>query len=208
MSSGLYEIHISVAPHDICGLRLFCLDNKIKPILAAASSGVNKNQLMISRWKHGSREDVIARAEELAASMRAAGIEVHRVKVEAMAHNPGVPREPDVINYPREDRSKYFEFHIKYAVGSSAEYRALERHARQFAADSGQKCAVSFSAFKETISALCTLRTHASIGADAAERHKDDLIALLKRNGIHTTAEIAKEFSVYDTAPEYDDGWL
>jgi hypothetical protein len=196
--SGVFEIHISVDPVQITKLRLFTMKNKMKPILAVAKHGDNPNQLMISKWTTGTVFEAVSRAKEIADQLKDDGLDVVRVKVEAMAHNKGVPQEAnrDV------DPSHYFEFHIKIPIEEHRSWQELEDLA------AANRCAVSFNAFKDTVAALVTMRVSASRGYREAEMMKDALLMALKVGGFAAGGEVQKEFSVFDSRPEYDDGWL
>jgi hypothetical protein len=196
--SGVFEIHISVDPVQITKLRLFTMKNKMKPILAVAQHGENPNQLMISKWTAGTVLEAVSRAKEIADQLKDDGLDVVRVKVEAMAHNKGVPQEAN----SDVDPSHYFEFHIKIPIDEHRSWQELEG----LAAKSG--CAVSFNAFKDTVAALVTMRVSASRGYLEAQRMKDALLAALEEGGFAAGGEVQKEFSVFDSRPEYDAGWL
>ena len=196
--SGTFEIHISVDPVHINSLRLFTMKHKMKPILAVAQHGENPNQLMISKWTTGSVSDAAARAKEIASQLSADGMRVVRIKVEAMASNKGVPQEPSSDVEP----SHYFEFHIKIPVADELEWEGLERLA------AAHGCGVSCNAFKDTVAALFTMRVAASHGYRAAERMKNDLLVAIAAAGFATNGEVQREFSVLDTNPAYDAGWL
>jgi len=176
------------------------MDHKIKPIMACADSGINRNQLMISKWKNGTEKEAIERALYIANDMKSYGLIVQRIKVEAMAHNQGVPQHPNNDVSP----SKYFEFHIKYHINSKADYDEIKSVCHQFDRSIG----LSFSAFKETIKVLVTIRVSGHLGYINAEKVKDDLINKLKEHHIHSNDDIQKEFSVYDDNIKYDAGWL
>jgi hypothetical protein len=196
--SGVFEIHISVDPVQITKLRLFTMKNKMKPILAVAQHGQHPNQLMISKWTTGTVLEAVSRAKEIADQLKDDGLDVVRVKVEAMAHNKGVPQEPN----GDADPSHYFEFHIKIPIEEHRSWQELEDLA------AASRCAVSFNAFKDTVAALVTMRVSASRGYREAETMKDSLLAALKGGGFVAGGEVQKEFSVFDSLPEYDAGWL
>jgi hypothetical protein len=196
--SGVFEIHISVDPEQIARLRLFTMKHKMKPILAVAQHGENPNQLMISKWTTGSVSVATERAKDIAAQLTDAGLRVVRVKVEAMASNAGVPQAPNNDTSP----SHYFEFHIKIPVADDRDWDELEKLA------SSHGCGVSFNAFKDAVAALFTLRVAASRGYCVAEKMKDDLLAEIARAGFVAGGEVQREFSVLDTSPHYDAGWL
>ena len=197
---GLFEIHITVNPEQIYELRIYCLEKNIKPILACSETGKNKNHLMISKWKNGNEEEAIQRAKEMAEEMKNEyKLKIERVKVEAIIHNKGIPQN---IN---ENENNYFEFHLKYSINYRNEIKKIiEKFNKNYCG----MCGLSFSAFKETINLLITLRVNGKLGAINAEKLKDELINKLKSENIHTNNEIQKEYAIYDTNIDYDEGWL
>jgi hypothetical protein len=162
-----------------------------------AKHGENPNQLMISKWTTGTVFEAVSRAKEISDQLKDDGLDVVRVKVEAMAHNKGVPQEAN----SDADPAHYFEFHIKIPIDEHRSWQELE----DLAAAKG--CAVSFNAFKDTVAALVTMRVSASRGYSKAETMKDGLLVALKAGGF-SAGEVQKEFSVFDSRPEYDAGWL
>jgi len=115
-TNGIHEIHVSVEPAQIALLRWYCKDRKMKPILATALYGDSPNQLMISKFKKGTGEEVVAKAHEIAEDMVSYGLKPIRVKVEAMARISGAPKGDELPLNPLD----YWEFHLKIDVDDSA----------------------------------------------------------------------------------------
>ena len=107
---GAFEIHVSVNPEQICLMKLYCAERNMKLILASATYGDNPNQLMMSKWKHGTSSVAILKAHSIATDMKDYGLEIVRVKIESMAHNKGVPLEKNTGC----QNENYFEFHTKF----------------------------------------------------------------------------------------------
>jgi hypothetical protein len=195
---GLFEIHISVEPSQIINLKLFCLENSIKPILAVTHVGDNPNQLMISKFVKGNGCDAIIEANDIKKRMIKSGIIVKRVKVEAMISNKGVPQLP----FTNKENSNYFEYHIKIPIKTIEEYNKVHSFCQL------NEYSISFSAFKETISILLTLRISPSKGINYVKSKLDECIIKLKDNNINFEESIQKEFSIYDDNIDYDYNWL
>ena len=195
---GLHEIHITIYPSDIFALRMYCLDYKIKPILAISAYGDNPIQPMLSKFKNGSSSQVIKRAKEMVETMREDyGILPVRVKVEAMIHNKGVPEGENSCN-----NDNYFEFHLKIIVNHSNEWNRLANICSEKGAH------LSFNAFKKETEPLVTLRLPGQIGSIRALQIKDELMVHLKKHGFHSNSSIQSEYSVYDSNIQLDSGWL
>ena len=196
---GLFEIHITVDPTKIAELRLFCLKEKLKPIFACSTTGKNKNQLMISKWTSGDYNKAFQKMCEISKKLNDSNITVVRAKIEAMQSNNNIPQDENNIF---TEEQHYFEFHMKYIIKDCDEYTALENCAEQYGG------AVSFNAFKENINALVTIRIAGTRGLKKAIEIKDEFIEKLKSHNFHSNCEIQREFSVFDSNVEYDEGWL
>ena len=197
---GLFEIHITVSCEDIFKLRMYCLDQKIKSIMAVSGYGEHPIQPMISKYKNGTAEEVIDKAKNMAMLMKNDYyMTVTRVKVESMMHNRGVPIERNEIWTAKE---YYFEFHLKITVSSRSEWTELADSARSKGAR------LSFNTFKHETFLLVTLRLPGVFGSIEAEKKKDELMKYLKTRVFHSNDGIQQEFSVYDTNVHLDDGWL
>ncbi len=170
--------------------------------MACAPTGINPNQLMISKWKHGTEDEAIARAKTIVSEMTGFGLEIVRVKVESMLSNDGVPEVLTADNNPQ----KYFEFHIKYLCADFTDMDNLDIARRNYKmkGESG----ISFNTFKEYIKIILTLRLPGNIGRKRAIEEKDLFMDHFKHEGFHFHDEIQSEYCVYDTNPDYDAGWL
>lgn len=197
---GLFEIHITVNIINIFQLRMYCLDNHIKPIMAVSAYGSNPYQVMISKFKNGYCNDVIKKATDMVSIMeRKYKIEIIRVKVESMMHNIGVPKYK---NNKWSSDSYYFEYHLKIHVENSEEWYKLADVVKVKGAH------LSFNAFKKETIPLITLRLPGNIGSIEANNKKNELMTHLKENGFSSNDGIQQEFSVYDSCYTLDNEWL
>lgn len=194
---GLHEIHISVNPSQIALLRWYCKDKKIKPILAAALHGDHPNQLMISKYKHGLSKEVIQRAKLIAADMNKYGLDVIRIKVEAMIHCKGAPSGDEK---PINDED-YWEFHLKIQLDTSIQHEQLANICSKHGSY------ISFNVLKREFDPLITLRLY-KCSYNEAMKKKEDLINSIEKGGFVNNNEIHQELSVYDDNVELDKGWL
>ena len=188
----------------IAEMRLFCLENNYKCIMASSLFGNNKNQLMLSKWKNGTGHDAIEKANNIKNQLVQNHIVVDRVKVESIMSNAGVPLEPN----DDHDKSHYFEYHIKTMCKDKNMWNLFESICTKFKKDNNIKCGISFNAFHDYIKILVTIRVGAYHGKNNAEKIKDNFIDYFKLNDVHFNDEIQKEFSIYDTNESYDDDWL
>lgn len=197
--SGLFDIHITVKVSDVFKLRMYCLDNRIKPLMIVSSHGDNSIQMMLSKYKNGTEEEVIERANTMAKELQNKyGCEIMRIKVEAMIGNEGVPEHENDVKNP----SKYFEFHIGIPVNSSEEYTRLQNVCHSAGA------VLSFNAFKAEFMPIITIRIPGHKGRKNAIEKKNKIMDEIKSHSFHTNDRMHSEFSVYDTNVEFDKGWL
>lgn len=194
---GLFEIHISVDPSQIWQLEQYCNKNKIKKIMAVAPNGKHKNQLMISKWKNGKETDVIKRANLMTDNMSEEfNLTILRIKVEAMSNSKNVPLNENDIN------DRYFEYHIKYILDNN-DLKKMCKHIEN------TNVAISRNIYTKTENSyLLTFRISGNKGFNNAEKIKDELIEKLKEKGFHSNDQIQKEYTVYDTNINLDDGWI
>src|ERR1041385_1614147 len=99
---GLFEIHVTIdhtTPTGLFDLVTFTKGRTdLKRIFAVGGKGKWPNQYMISKWTNGTQEKALDHALKLTEEMRAAGMKVLRTKVEAMAHNDGVPVKDESVS--------------------------------------------------------------------------------------------------------------
>jgi hypothetical protein len=204
--TGLFEIHITVEESSMYKFRIFCMQNKLKPIYAIAEN--MKPQLMFSKYKNGTIQETIDKANSLKDSLIANGIKVLRVKVESMGLNKGVPEKENNLC----TSNNYFEYHIKFPVIDSDEYYDLLDIVKSYI----MKLPVnplntysptvfcSFNSLKKEVVPLVTLRVDGSWGSEIANLCKDDLMSFIKSYNFHTNEGIQFEFAVYDTYKQLD----
>lgn len=196
--NGLHEIHISVKPEEIALLRWYCKDKKIKPILACSLYGDNLNQLMISKFKHGTSKEVLDKGKFLVNDMKSYGLNPIRLKIEAMMNSPGAPVGDESL----WDITHYWEFHIKVPVNNSHELDKLRYIILRYNAH------ISVNVFKTELEPLVTLRIYHPITYNEAMKGKAKLIKDIKKGGFNLNYEIHQELCIYDDNQDLDKGWL
>lgn len=196
--NGLHEIHISVKPEEIALLRWYCKDKKIKPILASSLYGDNPNQLMISKFKHGTSKEVLDKGELIVKDMKSYGLNPIRLKIEAMMNSPGAPVGDESL----WETSHYWEFHIKVPVNNSHELDKLK-----YICDN-HNSHISANVFKTELEPLVTLRLYYPTTYNQAMERKAKLIKDIKRGNFELNYGIHQELCIYDDNQELDKGWL
>ncbi|AMQ10892.1 putative ankyrin repeat-containing protein [Brazilian marseillevirus] len=209
---GLFEIHVTVKNTNVPKLKIFCERNNLKAILACSGKGNDdcNSQVMISKWKSGVSCDVVSVANELSKEMAKVGLEVLRVKVEAMQSNEGVPNTKEESD--KCIRGCYFEFHLKYPLKPTDNgMEGLEEAAKEVAENIQSQCdfgiGVSMNIFSAKNHPLLTLRVMDSWKEEAV-RIKDELLDGLKEFGYKSNNGIQQEWAFYDTNQNLDDGWI
>jgi hypothetical protein len=207
---GIFEIHVTVDP---CGNYLplidFCNKYECKPVYAVASKGIFNNQYMISKWTSTCNgTEAITKAEFLADKMRQEyGIDVKRVKVEAMANAQGVPANAEdyanVCNFLLKENGTrpYFEYHFKVVAKKDLSYNDLERDCNNLGA------AVSINMMGKLKNPLVTMRMYDMGRKESLEKmaeFKEKIVAL----GHEVQEGTQHEFAIYDDNVNVDDGWM
>lgn len=209
---GLFEIHITVKNTNVPRLKVFCEKNAVKPIFACSGRGNDdtNSQVMISKWKNGLSDDVVSVANDLAKKMTEFGLEVLRIKVEAMQSNEGVPNTKE--ESLKCSRGCYFEFHLKYPLkDADCGMEGLEMASKKVASTISSVCefgvGVSMNIFSSKTDPLLTLRVVDGWKSEAL-RIKDELLDGLKKFGYKSNNGVQQEWAFYDTNISLDDGWL
>jgi hypothetical protein len=131
--------------------------------------------------------------------------EVIRLKLEAMAWNPGVP----VTNEQSKSlpESHYFEYHLKLDAPVSTENdQLLKQLARQLTQELGVRVPFSCNNMGEKNQRFLNARTY-GMGASASAAVVAQITEALTHKGF-TVQKVIQEFIVFDTNKELDRGWL
>ncbi|TVT62162.1 nucleotidyl transferase AbiEii/AbiGii toxin family protein [Amycolatopsis rhizosphaerae] len=215
---GDFDIHLTVYGHQSAVLAVFGTEHRLKVTHIVLDRGTHASQPMLTLAGSGTLDDQLALAASWSERLRAAGLGVQRVKVEAAPWNEGVPRtdaeaadEPPVYTgrsyWGGRDRpERYFEHHVKLLLPDDAVDRLValtdlvvphgarpSRVARRRRPDGREE-------------RFATQRCH-GVGRETAMARLDALVADLRAAG-HEIVEIEQEYVVHDTALHYDHGWL
>lgn len=215
--TGSFELHVFVAPLDppldaVERFRAACASapSPMKPLLLQLDyvhrgfMGV----LQSSRYVQGDVTSATAAAATDAAWLRAAGFEVIREKVEAVATDPGVPQTADDALGAPADR--YFEFHLlvdgRNGPLSDADRTRLADVAVQTALRLGTLVPASDNALKPGPRFL-NLRA-SGVGLDGAMENVRALRQAIEADGTLVVNKVIAEYVCADTNRAVDDGWL
>lgn len=212
--TGAFEIHVFVLPLDpspaqaeafraACGGHMKALLLNLDYV-GRGFVGV----LQTSRYVQGDVALARAAAAEDAAILRAAGFEVIREKVEALASCDGVPA--DAAAAVRSPRDRYFEFHVLVdrpgrSIGD-ADMASLRGVAGQFARELGTPVPLSYNALKPAQRFL-NLRARGVGLAEAMAPVRALERTIAGMDGLAVKKVIA-EYICFDSNRAVDNGWL
>ena len=98
---GDFEFHITVSGEDAAGLAEWAGERGVKFTHIVLARGETVSQPMLTVCAEGTDEAVLGEAEAMAGELRAAGLVVTRVKVEASPFAAGVPVTAEVATDER-----------------------------------------------------------------------------------------------------------
>lgn len=214
--TGVFEIHVFVEPLDppeaeVEAFRTACAGAPapMKALLLELDY-VGKGfvgVLQSSRYIQGDTAAARDAARTDAEVLRAAGFTVIREKVEALATDPGVPR--DASEATRSPADRYFEFHLlidgKHGALSEADMRGLRALSAEFAARLERPVPLSYNALKPSQRFL-NLRA-AGCGLAEAMQPVDELARAIEDRELVVKKTIA-EYICFDSNRAVDHGWL
>jgi hypothetical protein len=212
--TGSFELHVFASPldpgpadaqrfKDACGERMKALLLNLDYV-GKGFVGV----LQSSRYVQGDVATARAAAAEDAEILRAAGFEVIREKVEALASCAGVPR--DAEDARRSPKDRYFEFHVLVDRPGrpldDADVASLRGVADEFARELGTPVPLSYNALKPAQRFL-NMRARGVGLAEAMRPVRALEAAIAGMDGLIIKKVIA-EYICYDSNRAVDNGWL
>jgi hypothetical protein len=214
--TGVFEIHVFVEPLDpppdrVEAFRAACTGAQppMKALLLELDY-VGKGYvgvLQSSRYVEGDTRTAREAARVDAEVLRAAGFTVIREKVEALATNPGVPR--DIRDAGDSPADRYFEFHLlidgKDQPLSEDDMQALRGLSTEFATRFARPVPLSYNALKPSQRFL-NLRAR-GCGIAEAMQPVDALAAAIAERDLVVKKAIA-EYICFDSNRDVDNGWL
>lgn len=202
---GTFEAHITIDAGDAATrerFRMLCDRLNAKCVLIELPEGVTRSQPMTATYHRG---EVAAVTEEVAAlgrAVRAAGFDLTRVKLEAVATNDGLPEtDEEAAAFPAEN---HFEFHVKTVLPAEAPLDALRTLcARHDARLSSNALKADTDGRRER---FVTMRVYHA-GRRSAFARFDALVNELLAAG-YTLGNRLREYTLYDSAVLLDAGWI
>lgn len=137
-------------------------------------------------------------------------LEVARIKLEALAAQPGIPRSSAAARamQQRTGFDHYFEFHVRLAGEATperdAELRAL---AADLTGELGVKVPFSCNDMGAKTQRFLNARTY-GLGLDESQRQVIDRITAAVTARGYTIQKVIGEYGVFDTNKDLDRGWL
>jgi hypothetical protein len=200
---GTFEAHLTVrpdGPERREAFRRLCAGLGVKCVLIELARGVSRSQPMTASYHRGPLAEVLEEVEALHARLWEGGFPVVRVKLEAVATNPGVPLTDDEAATLPEG---YFEFHAKLRLSADADLdplRALcDRHGAHLSRNERKRDDAGAERF-------VTLRVYRA-GRERASAAYEALLRDLAAAGLQVVGQ-QREFTVYDGKADLDAGWL
>lgn len=164
--------------------------------------------LQSSRYVRGTLEDARRAADEDASRLAAAGFEVVRKKIEAVATNDGVPRTAE--DAKRSPGDRYFEFHLliqpKDGPISNEQVASLRSIAQKTSLRLERPVPLSYNALKPGQRFL-NLRAR-GVGLDDAMVHVRALQDHVASTGVLDVVKVISEYICFDDNRALDNGWL
>lgn len=201
MFTGDFEIHLTGSEWEADRLAAFAAARGVKFSHIQLDRGATPLQPMVTVSGSGTFAELRALADQWRTDLRAAGLAVLRVKIEAAPWNDGVPHTDADATADR-----YFEHHVKVLL-PSGDPQVLSALTEVV---TGHDARVSRNARRERDGGLeerfVTQRCH-GVGQRTARARLDGLLAAL-RDGDHEVLEVEEEYVVSDDALDLDRGWF
>jgi hypothetical protein len=207
-----HELHITVAEEDVKRFEVFCAENDWGCVIAdggAWSRQPAMTQVLTTHWDVGNSDGALSTLQADAESLRRAGFDVRRLKVEvdiAHAPHPETPLE-----------AGYFEFHVPFHAHTTERLSALRgivegfRGAQHIGLGDRARWRTGLSTNRSKGNAapmLVTLRVHEA-SVPEAQLLKTALLRVSQDAGFQPAkAKFHEEFCWYDNNPQLDEEWL
>ncbi len=217
--TGAFELHVFVSPLDPPPERArafseACQGDGTAPPMKGLLLALDYQDrgfvgvLQSSRYIRGALEDACREVEGDASRLEAAGFEVVRRKVEAVATSAGVPQTAS--DATRSPGDRYFEFHLLINAHSgpisNAQVASLRTIASDMSARLRQPVPLSYNALKPGQRFL-NLRAR-GVGLEQAKLRVHELESLVAQTGELAVVKVISEYICFDDNRAIDNGWL
>jgi hypothetical protein len=200
---GTFEAHLTVqadGPQRREDFRRLCAELGVKCVLIELARGTSRSQPMTASYHRGDLSEVMEQVEALHRRLGEGGFAVVRVKLEAVASNPGVPDTDEAAAALPEG---YFEFHAKLRLPAGADLEPLRtlcgRHGAHLSRNDRKRD-------EDGTERFVTLRVYRA-GRQRATADCEALLQDLAAAGLRVIG-VQREFTVYDGRADLDAGWL
>jgi inosine/xanthosine triphosphate pyrophosphatase family protein len=196
---GYFEAHVTVKPCDMTAFAKSCERLGVKCLhIVMPEKTAQAEQPMTGSYHLGTLTQAREEVLELARALVRDGFEVTRMKIEATGRAFGAPESDDTASaLPRD---VYFEHHATVLLPDGFDEQLL--HAR-CNAHGGY---VSKNLRKHTPERFITIRSY-QVGRVTADARFEAVLDELRTLGL-TLKNRAREFTVFDSAPHIDAGWM
>jgi hypothetical protein len=202
---GEFETHLTIRADDLTvveAAREWCVRHNLKFLHIVLDQGRTASQPMISFRGNGRLTSQLATAVEITRQLIADGFAVTRTKVEAAPGNRDIPQfNAEAVG---QHCGRYFEHHVKLALGPSVDFEALAALARRHSAR------LSRNALRDAGSGVrerFVTQRCAAVGRPIASQCLHELLTALTEAG-YPILDVEEEFVVYDSNLDVDFGWL
>ncbi|CAF3284230.1 unnamed protein product [Rotaria sp. Silwood2] len=213
---GTFEAHVTLdctyhTEQVIEKLKKTCENTKYKIIfidLDTNEQNGKHQQLMTSSYYCGEYPSIVKKIEE-EVYQHFQNFNIIRIKIESLASNEGVPETDIDRKLFWDKKTNYFEFHYKVLVNNDPKEQKLEKLRNICQSNRRLHLHVSQNAFKQLDEKnshdMVTIRLF-DVGRESAFQNNDEVIQYLTKNNF-PPLKVVREFIVYDTHIELDNGW-
>jgi len=198
---GTFEVHLITTPENqtklfgyITNLINNDTDNRLirpRPTCAYSLYGNYPIQPMLTFFVHGTIEKITQIANDIKSDMEHNNIPVIRIKIEAMAHNIGVPN--DCVD------NHYFEFHFKIEIKNTDEWNGLVNLLTPYGAH------LFYNPYSKSLTPIATIRRYTSL-TDLENIYQE--VRSILADAEYVVRDVEREYSVYDSDVFLDQNWL
>lgn len=196
---GYFEAHVTVKPCDVESFARTCARLQVKCLHIVMPDGTAQaEQPMTGSYHLGTLSQAREQVLELARALVRDGFEVTRVKLEATGRAFGAPQTDDDAKALPTD--VYFEHHATVLLPDGVDDALLLARCRQHGGY------VSRNLRKAGTERFVTVRSY-RVGLTTAEARFERVLEELRALGVPLKNR-AREYAVFDSAPQIDAGWM
>lgn len=196
---GYFEAHVTVKPCDLGAFASSCERLGVKCLhIVMPARTAQAEQPMTGSYHLGTLSQAREEVLELARALVRDGFEVTRMKIEATGRAFGAPE--DDTKGSTLPRDVYFEHHATVVLPEGFDEAALLARTRQHGGY------VSRNLRKSSAERFVTVRSY-QVGRETADARFEAVVDDVRALGVPLKNR-AREFTVFDSAPHLDAGWM